>query len=56
MKFTVDKQTNVRKAFNRAGKCVAIYGVAADLLKADVLYKVEKGYEQSIAIVHMHDL
>ena len=33
MKFTVNKKTNVRKAFNENGKCVAVFGAATDLRK-----------------------
>lgn len=45
MKFTINKQTNVRKAFIENGKCVAVFGVAADLLKANILLEVAQGCE-----------
>ena len=52
MKFTINKKTNVRKAFNENGECVAVFGVAGDLLKASILLKVERGCENNIVIVH----
>lgn len=51
MKFTINKTTNVRKAFNDDGKCVAVFGVAADLLKANFLLEVQKGFEHNIIVV-----
>ena len=55
MKFTINKETNVRKAFAENGKCVAVFGVAADLLKANLLLEVEQGYEQNIVVVQAPD-
>lgn len=54
MKFMINKKTNVRKAF-RGDECVAVFGVAADLLGADVLLDVEKGYEQNVVVIHAPD-
>lgn len=55
MKFMVNRNTNVRKAFKDDGKCVAVFGVAADLLKANVLLEVQKGYEQNIVVIQAPD-
>lgn len=55
MKFTINKQTNVRKAFNENGKCVAVFGVAADLLKANLLLEVAQGCEQNIIVIQAPD-
>lgn len=55
MKFTINKQTNIRKAFSENGKCVAVFGVAADLLKANLLLEVAQGYEQSIVVIQVPD-
>ena len=55
MKFTINRNTNVRKAFNDDGKCVAVFGVAADLLKANILLEVQKGYEQNIVVIQAPD-
>lgn len=55
MKFTINKNTNVRKAFTESGKCVAVFGVAEDLLKADFLLEVQKGCEQNIIVVQAPD-
>lgn len=51
MKFTINKQTGVRKAFLENGKCAAIFGVAADLFKANILQAVEHGFEQNIIVI-----
>lgn len=55
MKFTINKQTNVRKAFNENGKCVAIFGVASDLFKAHILQVVERGFEQNVIVIQFPD-
>lgn len=55
MKFTINKQTNVRKAFNENGKCVAIFGVASDLFKANILQVVERGFEQNVIVIQFPD-
>lgn len=55
MKFTINRNTNVRKAFNDDGKCVAVFGVAVDLLKANMLLEVQKGYEQNIVVIQAPD-
>lgn len=55
MKFTINKQTNVRKAFIENGKCVAVFGVAADLLKANILLEVAQGCEQNIVVIQAPD-
>jgi len=55
MKFTINKETNVRKAFIENGKCVAVFGVAADLLKANLLLEVAQGYEQNIIVIQAPD-
>ena len=55
MKFTLNKTTNVRKAFNEEGKIVAVFGIAEDLLKANVLLEVAQGCEQNIVVVQAPD-
>lgn len=55
MKFTINKQTNVRKAFLENGKCVAIFGVAVDLFKANILLEVKQGCEQNIIVIQYPD-
>ena len=55
MKFTINKETNVRKAFSENGECVAVFGVAADLLKANLLLEVAQGYEQNIVVIQAPD-
>lgn len=55
MKFTINKETNVRKAFSENGKCVAVFGVAADLLKANLLLEIAQGYEQNIVVIQAPD-
>lgn len=55
MEFTINKQTNVRKAFIGNGKCVAVFGVAADLLKAGMLLEVAQGCEQNIVVIQAPD-
>ena len=55
MKFTINKETNVRKAFIENGKCVAVFGVAVDLLKANVLLEVAQGCEQNIVVIQAPD-
>lgn len=55
MKFTINKQTGVRKAFIENGKCIAIFGVAADLFKANILQAVEHGFEQNIIVIQFPD-
>lgn len=55
MKFTINKATNVRKAFNEVGKCIAVFGVASDLLKANVLLEVAQGCEQNIVVIQAPD-
>ncbi len=55
MKFKINREKNVRSAVNDDGKCVAVFGVAADLLKANLLLEVEKGCEQNIVVIHASD-
>ncbi len=55
MRFTINKETNVRKAFSENGKCVAVFGVAADLFKANVLLEVLQGFEQNIVVIQAPD-
>lgn len=55
MRFTVNRNMNVRKAFNDDGKCVAVFGTAADLLKANILLEVQKGCEQNIVVIQSPD-
>lgn len=55
MKFTINRNTNVRKAFIENGKCVAVFGVAADLLKANILLEVAQGCEQNIVVIQAPD-
>lgn len=55
MKFTINKRTNIRKAFDDNGNCVAVFGVAADLLKAEALLEVAEGCEQNIIVVQAPD-
>lgn len=55
MKFTINKETNVRKAFSESGKCVAVFGVAKDLLKAGVLLEVREDCKQNIVVVQAPD-
>jgi hypothetical protein len=55
MKFTVNENTKVRKAFNDDKKCIAVFGVAADLLKANVLLEVNQGCENKIVVIQAPD-
>ena len=55
MKFTINKEMKVRKAFSESGKCVAVFGVAVDLLKANLLLEVAQGYEQNIIVIQAPD-
>lgn len=55
MKFTINKQTNIRKAFNDNGKCIAVFGTADDLLKANILLEVAQGCGQNIVVVQIPD-
>ena len=55
MKFTINKQTSVRKAFLENGKCVAIFGVADDLFKANILLEVKQDCEQNIIVIQYPD-
>lgn len=55
MKFKINRTTNVRSAVNDDGKCVAVFGVANDLLKANFLLEVEQGYEQNIVVIQAPD-
>jgi len=55
MKFTINKNTGVRKAFSDDGKCVAVFGVAADLLQANVLLEIPQGHEQKIVVIQAPD-
>ena len=55
MKFTINKETNVINALSENGECVAVFGVAADLLKANLLLEVAQGYEQNIVVIQAPD-
>ena len=55
MKFTINKTNNVRKAFTDEGKPVAVFGVASDLLKADILLEVKRGCENKIVVIKYPD-
>jgi hypothetical protein len=55
MKFTVNETTKVRKAFNDDKKCVAVFGVAADLLNANVLLEASQGCENKVVVIQAPD-
>lgn len=55
MKFTIGKTTNVRKAYNDNNRLLAVFGVAKDLLKADILLEVAQGCEENIVVVQAPD-
>lgn len=51
IKFTINKQNGVRKAFDENEKCIAVFGMADDLGLANILSKVPCGCEQHIVCI-----
>jgi hypothetical protein len=51
IKFTVNKQNGVRKAFDENEKCIALFGTASDLRKVDILNAFPCNCEQHIVCI-----
>ena len=55
MKFKINRNTNVRVAVDDNGKILAFFGVAADLLKANLLLEVQSGFENNVITIQAPD-
>ncbi len=52
MKFTINKVTHVRKAYDENDKCVAVFGFVQDLLDCGILEYAAKGTEHKVVVVY----
>lgn len=51
MKFTINKVTHIRKAYDENDKCVAVFGFVQDLLDCNILLDAPKGTEYNVVVV-----